>query len=180
MENQFQDKPCKHGHISPRRKNGNCIECEKIRGKTPEKLEAARINQAERRARIDADPDLIEKRKVYMREYSKNNRAKRSQQSIELYRKDNVRIRLKRKGINITPDILSYIENHDNCCDICGGIPDGRWAELSYDHCHESGNFRGLLCSACNRALGFFKDDIHVLEKAVNYLKHHEKLISES
>jgi len=42
--------------------------------------------------------------------------------------------------------------------------------ELAVDHCHNSGVIRGLLCGACNSALGKFKDDIKLLEKAIKYL----------
>jgi len=41
---------------------------------------------------------------------------------------------------------------------------------LNIDHDHTTGVIRGLLCSACNRAIGFFGDDIERLKKAVEYL----------
>ncbi len=37
------------------------------------------------------------------------------------------------------------------------------------DHCHESGRVRGILCSRCNRALGFFSDDPSKLRAAADY-----------
>lgn len=43
--------------------------------------------------------------------------------------------------------------------------------DLAVDHCHVSGEVRGLLCTECNRGLGGFKDDIELLEKAILYLK---------
>ncbi len=39
------------------------------------------------------------------------------------------------------------------------------------DHCHESGQWRGVLCDNCNRGLGLLKDDVEVLESAIAYLK---------
>lgn len=42
---------------------------------------------------------------------------------------------------------------------------------LVLDHCHASGKFRGLLCHRCNVGLGQFKDDIAVLQNAIDYLK---------
>ena len=42
---------------------------------------------------------------------------------------------------------------------------------LAVDHCHVTGNVRGLLCRACNLALGYFEDNIESMEKAILYLE---------
>jgi hypothetical protein len=39
------------------------------------------------------------------------------------------------------------------------------------DHDHETGEFRGLLCHECNRALGLLKDSITTLQTLVLYLQ---------
>ena len=39
------------------------------------------------------------------------------------------------------------------------------------DHCHRSGLYRGFLCRQCNAGLGFFRDDITLLRKAIVYLR---------
>jgi hypothetical protein len=39
------------------------------------------------------------------------------------------------------------------------------------NHCHKTKKIRGLLCTACNTALGLFKDDLKRLSNAINYLK---------
>lgn len=46
------------------------------------------------------------------------------------------------------------------------------WAgRLCLDHCHRTGEFRGWLCSNCNTALGFAKDDPTLLERLASYLR---------
>jgi len=38
------------------------------------------------------------------------------------------------------------------------------------DHDHVTGNIRGLLCNACNKALGLFKDDPQILINASKWV----------
>lgn len=52
-------------------------------------------------------------------------------------------------------------------CAICARAE----AVLCVDHDHESGNRRGLLCGACNRALGLFHDEPAALRRAADYLE---------
>lgn len=44
-------------------------------------------------------------------------------------------------------------------------------ATLVVDHCHASGNFRGLICGHCNSALGFARDSPKVLRALARYLE---------
>lgn len=39
------------------------------------------------------------------------------------------------------------------------------------DHDHRDGHVRGLLCSACNVAIGLFEDDIKIIKAAFYYLR---------
>ena len=55
-------------------------------------------------------------------------------------------------------------------CGICGFEAKNHWKALNVDHCHKTGEVRGMLCMTCNTALGAFKDDISLLHKAVQYL----------
>jgi hypothetical protein len=43
--------------------------------------------------------------------------------------------------------------------------------DSAIDHNHDTGEFRGVLCRQCNRALGMFKDSSTILRNAVEYLE---------
>ena len=64
------------------------------------------------------------------------------------------------------------LEEYNKCmsksvvCEICG-----KDRKLVYDHDHNTMEFRGVLCSPCNGALGAFKDTVEGLEEAIRYLK---------
>lgn len=60
---------------------------------------------------------------------------------------------------------------HQKKCAICSSKKD-----LCYDHCHETNMFRGFLCRTCNTAIGKFKDNIHLLKKAIEYLEGKMKI----
>jgi hypothetical protein len=46
---------------------------------------------------------------------------------------------------------------------------------LCFDHDHKTGKLRGILCNACNGALGYMKDDIKTIKKVIQYLEKNEK-----
>jgi hypothetical protein len=50
-------------------------------------------------------------------------------------------------------------------CEICD-----MEANLVWDHDHATGKHRGWLCNACNKMLGFAKDNKNTLSKAIIYL----------
>jgi hypothetical protein len=41
---------------------------------------------------------------------------------------------------------------------------------LCVDHCHKTGQVRGLLCHNCNRAVGLLKDDVTIVDNIRAYL----------
>ncbi len=69
-------------------------------------------------------------------------------------------------------DYDEILHRQNNLCGICrtddpktpfkGGF--------CIDHCHNSNRVRGLLCSRCNRVLGFVKDNVDILKNMIYYL----------
>jgi hypothetical protein len=60
-------------------------------------------------------------------------------------------------------------------CELCGELESHRlrWGArkaLAQDHDHQTGRRRGLLCTRCNTALGSFRDNLVLLQKAMEYL----------
>lgn len=57
-------------------------------------------------------------------------------------------------------------------CAICKKTPRSKkFKRLHVDHNHQTGIIRGLLCSACNTALGLLKENPLVIERALKYLR---------
>lgn len=62
-------------------------------------------------------------------------------------------------------------------CAVCSKLhnPAEKKGRLFVDHCHNSGEVRALLCSACNSMLGYAKDDTRVMAEAIAYLVRFKK-----
>lgn len=68
-------------------------------------------------------------------------------------------------------DYQELLAGQNFVCAICSSTnPNGR--RLAVDHDHKTGKIRGLLCQACNRALGLLKDNLDIIERAKDYLCH--------
>lgn len=117
---------------------------------------------------VRSTPTTTEEGKRYLREYAKAHREQNPD-----YHKE----RSLKRFHNMT--LLEYRKLHvaqGGVCAICGkeefvinprtGVP----RELAVDHCHETGETRGLLCTNCNKGVGHFKDNIKIMEQAINYL----------
>ena len=71
-------------------------------------------------------------------------------------------------------EYLEMVEKQENLCAICGNPPGAK--ALAIDHDHTTNKTRELLCVSCNFALGWFKDDIEVMLKAIAYIEKHNAL----
>jgi hypothetical protein len=91
------------------------------------------------------------------------------------YKKHGKEWRIKHEyGITLK-QYYDRLQNQNNRCKICyTTAPGNNYKAMRYfqiDHDHKSGLIRGLLCNTCNRALGLFKDDAEICERASIYLK---------
>ena len=69
-------------------------------------------------------------------------------------------------------DFNEMLVEQGGVCAICRkDEPGGRHGEFHVDHCHDTGKVRGLLCDACNRMLGFARDNDRTLNRAGEYLR---------
>ena len=85
---------------------------------------------------------------------------------------------VKRYGLTIEDyDKMSQAQKH--VCAICRrpetviNKNPSRVNALSVDHCHLTGDIRGLLCSSCNRGIGYLGEDPNNLNRAARYLRRH-------
>ena len=78
--------------------------------------------------------------------------------------------RIKKYGITVDQYRI-MLEVQSGLCAICRRLPTRSRKLLCVDHCHETGRVRGLLCSACNTAIGLLGDSRERLLAAADYLK---------
>lgn len=66
-------------------------------------------------------------------------------------------------------DKVKMYENQNKACAVCKeGVS---LSEIVVDHCHKTGKVRGLLCNACNKAIGLLKDDHMRCLSMISYLQ---------
>jgi len=79
-------------------------------------------------------------------------------------------------GISIA-DYAEMYHHQNGKCAICGNPETvklrGKVKPLSVDHNHTTGEVRKLLCAQCNHLLGHAKEDVKILQKAIEYLNSH-------
>lgn len=97
----------------------------------------------------------------------------RSKYLPSLCRICNIEDRRKRSLVKLygitDEEYVERLKAQAGVCTTCFGTNvDGK--RLSVDHDHKPGKVRGLLCSACNLALGSVRDNKEALQRMVRYL----------
>ncbi len=166
LSNMTEEQRLEHRRMKWREKS------RKWRARNPEK------HRAEVKAWAAANPDKI---KAYQRisgpRYDENHRERRRGQwrdwntRNKQYREGQNRVYKYKRQYNITiEEYDALVVRQNGRCGICGtDQPSARTRYWNVDHCHETGQIRGLLCAACNRGGGMFKDDPELLRKATEW-----------
>jgi hypothetical protein len=77
----------------------------------------------------------------------------------------------KNYGITVEQWKLMF-ESQGFACAICRTTTNSSNQKWSTDHCHTTGKVRGILCQPCNTGIGLLKDNVDVLQQAIEYLKN--------
>ena len=126
---------------------------------------------------------LREKDKARYAGLTEEQRRKRLDNAKISYQKHKNKILIKMRGRHLDKtykltgkDYLIKMIAQQNRCAICGQYETrytktGDIKPLSVDHNHLTGEVRALLCNDCNALLGFAKEDVEVLNNAINYIQ---------
>lgn len=118
--------------------------------------------------------------KAYAKKWGQKNKQ-RKKQSLNKWRKNNPDMTknwlLKHKfGISLE-QYKEMLRRQNFVCKLCFKDETSvhhkskKVKQLAVDHCHKTGKVRGLLCTACNTALGKARDRLGWLDRAKLYLK---------
>jgi len=72
-------------------------------------------------------------------------------------------------GSSLTAYDIQFASQNGRC-GLCGRLPAEGEQRFAFDHDHETGLTRSVLCPSCNGGLGCFKDDPVLLRAALSYL----------
>lgn len=112
--------------------------------------------------------------KAYRKRHYEENREKAIERSKDWVRRnpETRKRNILKSSHNISLETYNQMfVDQKGCCKCCGRhqsiLPKG----LFIDHCHITGNIRGLLCTGCNTALGMVKDNKQTLSNMIKYLE---------
>lgn len=116
-------------------------------------------------------PEQIIKRNLQNKDWRNRNKEK-----LKVYDSSRYNYSLEThylKTYNLSLEELERLSlRQDNKCAGCGiSSQDATRQKLYVDHCHLTGNVRGLLCHHCNTALGLVKDNLETLKNLISYLE---------
>lgn len=120
------------------------------------------------------------KDKVKEAAYLERTKARRAMMARERYannpksrqaRLDGNRISQIKSKYGITlEDRAEILDGQGGLCAICQTDTPPTKSGWHVDHCHRTKVVRGILCQHCNNMLGMAKDNVKILQRAIQYL----------
>ena len=118
---------------------------------------------------------------ISSRERYERDKSKYTSKSREYRKLHKIEVKNGLREWNLKTNFGMTIQNYEELldkqngtCDICNGINENG-NRLSVDHDHNTGKIRSLLCSNCNLMIGNAREDVVVLNNAIEYIKKHNK-----
>lgn len=114
---------------------------------------------------------------AYQRRYYRANAEKIKADGRAWYAANPEKARAQKRKLKFgisESDFQKMLSDQSGACQICRFVfvvGAGRELIPHVDHCHKTGKVRGLLCTSCNKMLGFAKENLVSLERAIEYLK---------
>lgn len=160
----YSGKPCRRCNTTEKYVNNcGCVECSKtIYQPSAEVRKRYEHSVKGKNVRKKINQSDAQKERVW--EY--NNTSKNTQKYYKNNPQKYLEYRLQKYNLSLD-QYTRLLQEQNNCCKICcANISD----DNHIDHCHLTGNVRGLLCRSCNTGLGLFKDNPMFLKNAITYL----------
>jgi hypothetical protein len=133
------------------------------RAKNKEKIKAYSLSYRERLGKEKANEQSRARTAAWRKRNPKQFKAAQ--------RKYSTRYRLKKKfGITVEQRD-AMLAGQGGVCKGCGSSTPNWKGDWHVDHCHKTGQIRGILCHNCNTALGRVKDDPDILQALIKYLE---------
>ena len=140
-----------------------------------------RVNAKRKENRLAKGDEI----RAYHREYYAKNPEPHNQSAKKYREKNRLEIRQKGRDRNSREDVkrhrrdlslwsnyritlIQYEEMLARQGGVCASCRDAKATDV--DHCHSTGVVRGILCHACNKGLGYFRDNPEKLAAAIAYL----------
>lgn len=154
-----------HDHSTKRIRGVLCKDCNQAIGLFHEDrriiLNAVKLSEVQWRnaSAVIMTPLDMERRRRYLRNYERTHTDQR--------RRIHHRAECRAYGLDV--EECERIYGNTAVCDICG-TPFGGKKQKCLDHDHITNKVRGVLCAACNFAIGLMKDDWRLLSRGLAYL----------
>lgn len=143
----------------------------------------AKLHEDRRQAYANLSPEIKAERMAYQKQWLKDHPEARKEIGRRYRERNKEKIARADREYSATPEARQRIRARaaatletlacrvrPDVCDICSGSPD-EGMSLHYDHCHQTGNFRGWLCRECNLMLGNARDNPQRLRAGAAYLE---------